>query len=643
MAGQESPTTRVSGLTKRTLLILTMLILLLVPSNIYIALAGGVFGVLSNYTLVLLFIYVSRFLGADLSKQEVYALFYALSFQVFFSAYPLIYRAYLRVGEVTNSFLIAGQPVAKLLPTWLAPPADSPIFALRTFFHPHMLVPLLIALTFTVLWLIAELSMILLTSYLFVEVESLPFPFAQIDATYISMLTDRPAEWLRGFLPMVGILFFVSTLIYLPSVGIIVGLPVPAIGFYDFTPQITDYLPGGIIGVDFTPWAFFSGFMMPLDVTAAALVTSILVWTILNSLFVTHPFFRSFFPDWAQEYQKGMTFWMIWERSTLRIWAPIQMGAALGMSILLVVRYRKEIARALTALARAGSAQAREYPPLPVLLAMFFVATGAASVLYWMLMPGLPLYVIAAMVMGLGLLIPITNAYMTGKAGPSLGMPPYAWQAVVYSMIDVLPPSTRVAALLFGPPMVGGMTGGGVQAIKVASLVGARPMDLVKIIVISFVIGTIVNILVLDAMWKLAPIPSMAYPSTVGMRDQSAYDCVVMSGVLPLKPEVILPSTGFFLLLFAALESMNIVFHWPLSIAGVMMGLTTNPGTAIMRFISSLLASYIVPKLIGRERAARWSGFKGVVASGALLGDGLASSIFTLIGLIGRASWTWPW
>ncbi|MEM1891136.1 MAG: hypothetical protein QXI45_01915, partial [Thermofilaceae archaeon] len=106
MAGQESFTTRVSGLTKRTLLILTMLILLLVPSNIYIALAGGVFGVLSNYTLVLLFIYVSRFLGADLSKQEVYALFYALSFQVFFSAYPLIYRAYLRVGEVTNSFLI---------------------------------------------------------------------------------------------------------------------------------------------------------------------------------------------------------------------------------------------------------------------------------------------------------------------------------------------------------------------------------------------------------------------------------------------------------------------------------------------------------------------------------------------------------
>lgn len=643
MVERASSGARVSGLTKRMLLILILLTLLMVPSNVYIALAGGAFGVLSNFTLVLLFVYVSRFLGADLTKQEVYALFYALSFQVFFNAYPLIYRFYLRIGEVTNSFLIDGQPVATLLPTWLAPPAGSPVFELRTFFHPHALTPLLIAFTFAVLWLVAELSMILLSSFLFVEVEALPFPFAQIDAAYITMLTDRPAEWLRGFLPTVGIMLFIATLIYMPSIGIIVGLPVPQIGFYDFTPQITDVLPGGVIGIDFTPWAFFSGFVMPLDVTAAAMVTSILVWTIFNSLFITNAFFRSLFPDWAQEYQKGMSYWLIVERSTLRIWAPIQMGAAIALSVLLVVRYRREIARAFGALARASSAQAREYPPLHVLFAMFFAATGVASALYWLLTPGIPFHTITTMVVGLGLLIPITNAYMTGKAGPGLGLPPYAWQAVVYSMMNQIPPSTRVAALLFGPPLIGSMVGGGARAIKVASLVGARPMDFVKVVLLAFAIGTLVNILVVDAMWRLAPIPSMAYPTTVGMRDQSAYECVVMSGVLPLKPNVILPATGFFLLLFAALESLNVALHWPLSVAGVMMGLSTTPGTTMMWFVGSLLGNYLVPRLLGGERAAHWSGYKGVIASGALLGDGLASSIFTLLGLIGRASWTWPW
>jgi hypothetical protein len=135
----------------------------------------------------------------------------------------------------------------------------------------------------------------------------------------------------------------------------------------------------------------------------------------------------------------------------------------------------------------------------------------------------------------------------------------------------------------------------------------------------------------------------MAYPSSVGMRDISAYDCVVASGVLPLKPNVILPAAGFFLLLFAVLESLNVAFRIPLSIAGVAMGLTTTPAYTIVYFISSLLGNLIIPKLVGGERASKLGSYKGVLVSGAMLGDGLAASIFTLVGLIGRASWTWPW
>jgi len=631
-------------LTKRMLLILAMLLLLLVSSNVYLTLAGGALGILSTYTLVLLFTYISRYLGADLTKQEVYALFYALTFSwVFFNSYTAIYRAYLRVSEVTNSFLIRGEPVARLLPTWFAPPADSPVYKLRTFFHPDMALPLLVPLTFAALWLVAELSMVMLASYLFVEVEALPFPYAQMDAAFITMLSDRPAEWLRGFLPAAGLMLFVATLIYLPSVGIIVGLPMPPIGFYDFTPQITDLLPGGVLGISFFPWTIAQGFLMPFEVTAAAMVTSILVWTIFNSLFVTHPFFRSWFPDWAKEYQKGMPYWMIVERSTLRVWAPIQLGAQLALSVLLVVRYRKEIARALSALAKAGSAGARDYPPLSVLLAMFFAASGLAAVLYSLLLPGIPLYIVAAMTLGLGLLIPLTNAYMTGKAGPSLGLPPYTWHTVVYSMMDQIPASTQVTAILFGPPMIGGMAGGGAQAIKVASLVGAKPTDFVKTVALAFAIGTVVNLLIVDALWRLAPIPSMAYPSTVYMRDSSAYDCVVASGVLPLKPHVIFPAFGFFLLLFAVLESFNVLFRLPLSIAGVALGLTNTPAYTIVFFISSLLSHKIIPKLLGEERGKKWVALRPVLLSGAMLGDGLAGSIFTLLGLIGRASWTWPW
>ena len=118
---------------------------------------------------------------------------------------------------------------------------------------------------------------------------------------------------------------------------------------------------------------------------------------------------------------------------------------------------------------------------------------------------------------------------------------------------------------------------------------------------------------------------------------------MVASGVLPLKPHVILPAMGFFLLLFAALESLSVMFRLPLSIAGVTMGLTTTPAWTVVYFVSSLIANVIVPKLMGRERASRWGSYKGVLIAGATLGDGLAATAFTLLGLIGRASWTWPW
>lgn len=633
-----------TGLTRRTLLLIVLLMALLVPSNLYITLAGGAFGVLQTYTLVLLFVYISRYLGADLTKREVYALFYALAYStVYFNAYPLLYRAYLRVSEITNSFAIEGEPVSSLLPTWFAPPTGSSLFKLRTIFHPDMLYPLVISLVFTALWLVAELSMIMLSSFLFVEVEALPYPMAQVDATFITMIADRPSEWLRGFLPSVMLMFFLATMIYLPSIGAIVGLPAPPIGFYDFSQQIADYLPGAALGVNFYPWVFLWGFMIPFNVAAAALVSSVIIWIFLNSLFITNSLLRAIFPDWAREYERGMSHWLIVERSTLRIWAPIQLGAQLALALTLVIRYRKEIARALAALAKAGTATARGYPSLKVLLGAFLSATALIVLLYSALFPGIPIYYIALIGMGLGLLIPLTNAYMTGTAGTSLGIPPYTWQFIVYSQIGNISPSTQVTSILYPMPTVGSMAGGGAQAVKVAQLVGAKPTDLIKVIVVAFLIGTIVNLFVVDALWRLAPIPSMAYPATVGMRDTAVYDCIVASGLLPLKPGIILPALGLFLVIFSTLEALNVFLRLAVPISGVIMGLSYQPATTIVLFLSSLAGNVMIPKLLGKERSAKWGAFRGVLVSGAWLGDAIASSIFTLLGLIGRAAWTWPW
>ncbi|HDD34165.1 MAG TPA: hypothetical protein ENG30_03335, partial [Thermofilaceae archaeon] len=343
-----------SGVTRRLVLLLVMLILLFVPSNAYIGLAGGALGIIGTYTIVLLFTYVSRYLGADLTKQEVYALFYALSYSwVFFNSYQVIYRAYLRVSAVTHEYRIGGKPVAYLLPSWLAPPLDSPVHRMRTFFHPDMALPLFIPLLFSVTWIIAELSMILLTSVLYVEVEALPYPLAPIDATFITTISERPAEWLRTFLPAAGIVMVISAMMYLPAIGVVAGLPVPMLGFIDLSQQVADVLPGAALGINLVPSVMLLGVMIPLEVAAAAFVTSFATWVLFNSLIVTHPTFRAWFPDWAKEYYKGMSYWLIIERSTLRVWAPVQVGALTALSLLLIARYHREIWRAFSLLSKA--------------------------------------------------------------------------------------------------------------------------------------------------------------------------------------------------------------------------------------------------------------------------------------------------
>jgi len=636
-----------SGITKRLILFLVLLVLLFVPSNVYISLAGGALGIIGTYTIVLLFTYVSRYLGADLTKQEVYALFYALSYSwVFFNSYDVIYRAYLRVSEVTREFKIEGVPVASLLPTWLSPPANSPVFSLRTLLHPDMALPLLIPLVFSISWIIAELSMIMLTSFLFVEVEALPYPLAPVDAAFITTISERPAEWLRSFLPAAGITLVLSTLLYLPSVGFIVGLPVPTLGLVDFSQQVVEVLPGAAVGINLLPSVILPGIMIPLEVAAAGLVTSLVVWVIFNSLIITHPLFRSWFPDWAKEYYKGMSYYLIVERSTLRVWAPIQVGAMLALSAVLIARYHREIARAFSILSKAGSASARGYPSLKFLLGAFLISSGLSTALYWALLPGLPLPMVAGLIMGVGLFLSLSNAYMVGKTGGSLfQVPPYIWQTAVYSLPHgSIPLSTEVSALLYPPPTIGMLTGGGTQAVKVAYLVGAKPTDLVKAIAIAYVLGTIVNIFVVDAMWRVAPIPSMIFPNTVWMRDRAVSDCLVAARQLPLKPTVVLPAFMFFLLLFSSIESLNTFLRLPLSTAGVAMGLTRPPADMIPLFIASLIGNVLIPRLLGRKKlAAKWGELKSVIVSGALLGDGIAASVFTLATLIGRTSWTWPW
>jgi len=626
---------------RRVLVFLMILVALLVPSNVYITMMGGGLGILGAQTLVLLFAYVCRYMGADLTKPEVFALYYALSFiGLSFNAYPLLYMAYLRESEFTNSYLVRGHRLADLLPTWLSPPKDSLAYKYRSLFHPDMLLPLALSLAFSALWLVSELSLMMMASFLYVEVENLRYPLAAVDAAFVSAISERTTEWLRYLLPSTVATLVLALIAYMPITPA-VGGPLLPLGFMDFSPQIAEFLPGAALGLNLYPSFFFFGAMLSVSVAASALVTSIIVWVLLNSLFVTNPFLRSIIPDWALEYERGMPHSIIVERATLRLWLPFQIGSVLALSLTLLATHYRSIIRALRALSRVATVSSRGYPKLNFLLIGYLVPSAAVGLIYCALLPDLPPYLVLSTTLGLSLFLALVNGYLQGEMGLSIGLPPHLWEMMIYSLPEgSLSPSTQVATILYAPPVAGTLTGSGSQALKVASLLGVRPIELIKVIAIAYVMGSLVNVIMVELFWRLAPIPSMVYPNTMTMRTTAIHDCLRASMQLPLRPDRVALATTVFLLIYGTAQVLSSVLHVPVSTAGIAMGLVRYPADMIPVFLGSLIGRLLAPRILSRDV---WEKHSGTLVAGAFLGEGIAVSIYTLLSMIGRAGWTWPW
>ena len=178
------------GLTPRSFLAIIYGAFILQPIIIFTLLYAGasIIG-----AVLLVFTEIARLYGSRLTKQEVFIAFYGLgaaaSGGVFIS---LLFKGYLRTSSITRAFGIADK-----LPVWVAPPSSSEVYFIRMLFHPDWLPALSIFLLGMLFFIIADLGIGMLVAQMYVEVEKLPFPLAQVSAQAIITLTERPAERLR--------------------------------------------------------------------------------------------------------------------------------------------------------------------------------------------------------------------------------------------------------------------------------------------------------------------------------------------------------------------------------------------------------------------------------------------------------------
>jgi hypothetical protein len=165
--------------------------------------------------------------------------------------------------------------------------------------------------------------------------------------------------------------------------------------------------------------------------------------------------------------------------------------------------------------------------------------------------------------------------------------------------------------------------------------------SLVKLSLLTLVVMLVCSFIFWSAIWKLAPIPSSAYPFVQKMWPLHAtFQAMWVKSTLPgggsligeiIKWPYIFTGLGFgtlFYLLLAALRAPTILFY------GFIGGLGTFPHFAFPQFIGALLGRYYFLRRFG---AVRWQAYAPILLAGYSCGIGLIGMTSVGVVLISKA------
>jgi len=630
-----------SGLTWRVLIAMIASIFLFIPVNIYSYFITGVIqGSVAVFFITIIFSVLSKLTRQELSKQEILILYYAaawggLALPIY---YNIIYRSYFVNSPFVELYSIGGKPLAQFIPSWLVPPPGSPAHSIRTLFQPDFLVPLIVWFIWSVLVLVLSISLSLISAYTYVEKLEYPFPYAMVDTSMATFLAERPPEYSNYFLLAFGIGLGFGAIAYLPhSLGGVV-IPIP---FYDLTWVLEEIMPGALFGITTVLSSYFGALIIPFNHAIYMLFSSILVWLVLNSLFVTT--FPNIAPEWAKEYSKGMGLIAVYNRSYLRVWFAPQIGFMIATAIFLMMfKARRPILMAFKELflgSKRGS-KLKVMIGLPSMRTAILIWLGAAviSVLYFHIMvPEVNIIIPIIYVFFFGLFLSIALTAFQGQVGfiPP-GFPGWTWHTLVY-----LSPYQGYSGFIFQPALLDAYAPPSFsQQVRAASIVRLRPRDLLIIWIVGSLSAQLCGLISLDFFWRIAPIPSSAYPFTVYSALTTAYtDAMIVSRQLNVSLETIgVPALILFIILTVG-DILNVKFGLPFSFIGVVMGLYLPIQSVLPMFIGSLVSQYICPKIFGEK----WRRIMGYVVAGELSGEGLMLMLNVVLALISKSAWLWPW
>ncbi len=315
----ETPDSFEEGFNTKTVLGALFVSVIMVPGNIYLELMiGGSIGAAAQWVTIILFLELSKRSFTVLKRQELYLLYYVTSALVARetgASDGMLWNQYFVQSPAAKQF-----GIAKLIPWWWAPPPGSEALAERTFFHADWLWPISIMVLGFIMariaWFTASYVLFRLTS----DYERLPFPFAPINAqTAMALAEESSGEitWKWRVFSIGAVIGVVWGAIYvgIPAItGAFMEKPVQIIPipWIDFTQYTGNFLPATPLGFTLHLGPIFAGLLAPFWAVMGSFL-GVVVHSIASP--ILHQY--GYMPHWIMgmdtiqtHFVTGIDFWM---------------------------------------------------------------------------------------------------------------------------------------------------------------------------------------------------------------------------------------------------------------------------------------------------------------------------------------------
>lgn len=618
----KAPDTFEEGFDWKTIVGAVFIGFLMMPGSMYLQLViGSGIGPAARWVTIILFAEIAKRTHTNLKQQEIFILYYMAGAALASPFQGLLWSQYLVQSDAAKML-----GVAEFIPSWVAPSADSSSMLERSFLHRDWLIPILLLVGSQIIQRIDRFGLGYALYRITSDVERLPFPMAPVGALGTMALAESVDEKEKGWKwrvfsigGVIGLAFgciyvllpVVSGLIFTEPIRLI---PIPWI---ELTRHTEEALPAVATGLQLDLGLVFIGMVLPFWAVIGGLI-GLIITVILNPILWQHGILHRWHQGMGTVdtiFANNFDFYMSFS---------IGLGLAIGViGIWTVIWSLKKSDQ------DRGSLKDLFSPPAGrgdinfwLSIGIYFFSTLSYVGLCVLLVPNFPWIFF----LGYGFIytpvISYITARMEGIAGQFVSLPLVREASFIagakyfgYQGIEIW--YAPIPIHNYGEATVG---------FREVELTGTSFKGIIKAELIVFPVVMIASLLFSQFIWRLAPIPSAAYPYAQELWHLQALNTLLMQTSTlegnslffqALKASYVFSGLGLGLLLYMILSVLGLPV---LLIYGVVRGLgQSTPHGIILEVAGAILGRYYFHKRYG----AMWRQYAPVLLAGFSCGMGL--------------------